>query len=55
MLFTPVMEQAVLKLEATLTAIELRTPWIPIISNINAKLHSNPEAIKKILANPVTI
>lgn len=49
------MEPAVSRLEAALAATELRTPRIPVISNVDAKPHSDPETIKKILARQVSI
>nr|GMD61213.1 Polyketide-type polyunsaturated fatty acid synthase [Ipomoea batatas] len=42
------------RLEAALAATELRTPRIPVISNVDAQPHSDPETIKKILARQVT-
>ncbi|XP_039132070.1 malonyl-CoA-acyl carrier protein transacylase, mitochondrial [Dioscorea cayenensis subsp. rotundata] len=51
---TSFMEPAVSRLEAALAATELRTPRIPVISNVDAKPHSDPETIKKILARQVT-
>ena len=52
---TSFMEPAVSRLEAALAATELRTPRIPVISNVDAKPHSDPETIKKILARQVSI
>ncbi|RWR81301.1 Acyl transferase [Cinnamomum micranthum f. kanehirae] len=51
---TSFMEPAVSRLEAALTATEIRTPRIPVISNVDAQPHANPEVIKKILARQVT-
>ncbi|KAI4385953.1 hypothetical protein MLD38_003937 [Melastoma candidum] len=51
---TSFMKPAVSKLEAALAATEIRTPRIPVISNVDAKPHADPESIKKILANQVT-
>ncbi|KAJ8650889.1 hypothetical protein MRB53_003912 [Persea americana] len=51
---TSFMEPAVSRLEAALTATEIRTPRIPVISNVDAQPHANPEEIKKILARQVT-
>lgn len=50
---TSFMEPAVSRLEAALTATEIRTPRIPVISNVDAQPHANPEVIKKILARQV--
>ncbi|XP_019167348.1 PREDICTED: uncharacterized protein LOC109163085 [Ipomoea nil] len=51
---TGFMEPAVSRLEAVLAATELRTPRIPVISNVDAQPHADPETIKKILARQVT-
>lgn len=50
---TGFMEPAVSRLEAALAATELRTPRIPVISNVDAQPHADPETIKKILARQV--
>ncbi|GAA0164818.1 hypothetical protein LIER_20366 [Lithospermum erythrorhizon] len=47
---TGFMEPAVSRLEAALAATEIRTPRIPVISNVDAQPHADPETIKKILA-----
>jgi [acyl-carrier-protein] S-malonyltransferase len=47
------MEPAVSRLEAALAATEIRTPKIPVISNVDAQPHADPETIKKILARQV--
>ncbi|XP_062086665.1 uncharacterized protein LOC133792752 [Humulus lupulus] len=51
---TSFMEPAVSRLEAALAATEIRTPKIPVISNVDAQPHADPETIKKILARQVT-
>lgn len=51
---TSFMEPAVSRLEAALAATEIRKPRIPVISNVDAQPHSDPETIKKILARQVT-
>ncbi|XP_077216542.1 EMBRYO DEFECTIVE 3147 [Tasmannia lanceolata] len=51
---TSFMEPAVSRLEAALAATEIRTPRIPVISNVDAHPHSDPDTIKKILARQVT-
>lgn len=51
---TRFMEPAVSRLEAALAATEIRTPRIPVISNVDAQPHSDPATIKKILARQVT-
>ncbi|XP_035545865.1 malonyl CoA-acyl carrier protein transacylase-like [Juglans regia] len=51
---TRFMEPAVSRLEAALAATEIRTPKIPVISNVDAQPHADPDTIKKILARQVT-
>ena len=51
---TSFMEPAVSRLEAALATTEIRTPRIPVISNVNAQPHTDPNTIKKILARQVT-
>nr|DAD28120.1 TPA_asm: hypothetical protein HUJ06_029588 [Nelumbo nucifera] len=51
---TSFMEPAVSRLEAALALTEIRTPRIPVISNVDAQPHANPDTIKRILACQVT-
>ena len=51
---TDFMAPAVPSLEEVLETIELKKPRIPVISNVDAKPHSDPETIKKLLATQVT-
>jgi [acyl-carrier-protein] S-malonyltransferase len=51
---THFMGPAVEKLEAALAVTDLKTPRIPVISNVDAEPHSDPVTIKKILAQQVT-
>ncbi|KAF7816167.1 malonyl CoA-acyl carrier protein transacylase [Senna tora] len=51
---TSFMEPAVSRLEAALAETEIRTPRIPVISNVDAQPHADPDTIKKILARQVT-
>ncbi|MCD7451541.1 hypothetical protein HAX54_012527 [Datura stramonium] len=51
---TSFMNPAVSRLEATLDATEITTPRIPVISNVDAQPHADPDTIKKILASQVT-
>ncbi|KAK8683662.1 hypothetical protein V6N13_039715 [Hibiscus sabdariffa] len=51
---TSFMDPAVSRLEAALAATQIRTPRIPVISNVDAEPHADPETIKKILARQVT-
>ncbi|XP_062210947.1 uncharacterized protein LOC133912297 [Phragmites australis] len=51
---TSFMQPAVSRLESALAATEIRTPRIPVISNVDAQPHSDPDTIKQILAQQVT-
>lgn len=51
---TRFMHPAVAKLEAALSSTLIKTPRIPVISNVDAQPHSDPSVIKKILAQQVT-
>lgn len=51
---TDFMAPAVESLEKVLADIEIKKPRIPVISNVDAKTHSDPDTIKKLLANQVT-
>jgi len=51
---TEFMSPAVSALEKVLADIEVKKPRIPVISNVDAKPHSDPDVIKRLLANQVT-
>ena len=51
---TDFMAPAVAKLEEVLKEVEVSKPRIPVISNVDAKAHSDPEVIKSILTKQVT-
>ena len=51
---TDFMAPAVASLEEVLAGVELKKPRIPVISNVDAKPHSDPETMKKLLATQVT-
>jgi [acyl-carrier-protein] S-malonyltransferase len=51
---TDFMAPAVSALEDVLAGVEISKPRIPVISNVDAKPHSDPDAIKKLLATQVT-
>ncbi|GFZ09798.1 similar to EMBRYO DEFECTIVE 3147 [Actinidia rufa] len=51
---TSFMEPAVSRLEAALAATEIRIPRIPVISNVDAQPHADPDTIKKILAQQIS-
>ena len=50
---TQYMAPAAEKLQAALAATEIVAPRIPVISNVDAKPHSDPAVIKQILAQQV--
>ena len=49
----PCARQAVETLEGVLKEVEVSKPRIPVISNVDAKPHSDPEVIKSILTKQV--
>ena len=51
---TDFMAPAVAALEECLEGVEIKKPRIPVISNVDAKPHSDPDTIKKLLAKQVT-
>ncbi len=51
---TDYMAPAVDKLKEVLAKTEFKAPRIPVISNVDAKAHTDPEEIKAILAQQVT-
>lgn len=51
---TDFMAPAVAALEEILADVDVKKPRIPVISNVDAKPHSDPETIKKLLATQVT-
>ena len=50
---TRFMAPAVDQLQAALAATPMQTPRIPVVSNVDAQPHSDPETIKQILAKQV--
>ena len=51
---TSFMEPAVEKLKKVLAEVEIKTPRIPVISNVDAQPHYDPNEIREILAKQVT-
>lgn len=51
---TDFMAPAVSSLEEILKEVDIKKPRIPVISNVDAKPHSDPDMIKKLLATQVT-
>ena len=50
---TPIMEPAVQQLVEALADIPLATPRIPVISNVDARPHDNPDDIRQILVRQI--
>ena len=51
---TSFMEPAVERLKKVLAEVDIKTPRIPVISNVDAKPHYDPNEIREILAKQVT-
>jgi len=50
---TPIMQSAVEKLAAALADVSLSPPTIPVVSNVDAQPHSDPEEIRDLLIRQV--
>jgi [acyl-carrier-protein] S-malonyltransferase len=50
---TSIMQPAVERLTATLSGATLRAPRLPVISNVDAQPHSDPEEIRQLLIRQV--
>lgn len=50
---TPIMQSAVGQLAEALAGVKLRSPRIPVISNVDARPHSDPEEIRQLLIRQV--
>ncbi len=50
---TPIMQPAVQRLAAALEGVTLRAPRIPVISNVDAAPHDDPEEIRRLLVQQV--
>jgi [acyl-carrier-protein] S-malonyltransferase len=50
---TPIMEPALERLRAALAKVSLQKPRIPVISNVDAKPHDDPEEIRELLIQQV--
>ena len=50
---TPIMQPAVEKLTQALAGVTIRTPRIPVISNVDAQPHSNPAEMRELLVRQV--
>lgn len=51
---TPLMESACDKLSEALCSVSIRSPRIPVVSNVDAKVHDDPEDIRMVLVRQVT-
>jgi [acyl-carrier-protein] S-malonyltransferase len=51
---TSFMEPAVISLKSVLETVDIKAPRIPVISNVDAKAHSDPSEIREVLAKQVT-
>ena len=50
---TPIMQPAVERLTAALADVTIRSPRIPVVSNVDAQPHDNPEEIRSLLVQQV--
>lgn len=50
---TPIMKPADDQLAEALAAVEIKTPQIPVVSNVDAATHTDPEEIRQILVQQV--
>lgn len=50
---TPIMDSAVAKLAAALSDVPLAKPRIPVVSNVDARPHDDPDAIRQLLVQQV--
>jgi [acyl-carrier-protein] S-malonyltransferase len=50
---TKIMQPADSRLEAALAAVEVKSPEIPVVSNVDAQTHSNPDEIRDLLVRQV--
>jgi [acyl-carrier-protein] S-malonyltransferase len=50
---TALMEPAVERLSAALADVALRPPRIPVVSNVDARPHTDPDEIRRLLARQV--
>lgn len=50
---TPLMQPAVERLSAVLGEVELKSPRVPVVSNVDAKAHSDPSEIRDLLVRQV--
>lgn len=51
---TPLMDSACTALEEVLRSVAIQPPRIPVVSNVDAQTHSDPDEIRKLLVRQVT-
>ena len=51
---TPLMQSACGRLDDILQSVQIKTPRIPVISNVDAKAHDTPDRVREILVRQVT-
>ena len=51
---TPLMGSACGRLEDVLRSVQISSPRIPVVSNVDAKPHAGPEQVREILVRQVT-
>lgn len=51
---TPLMESACMALGEVLNSVMIQPPKIPVVSNVDAQTHSDPEEIRRLLVRQVT-
>ena len=50
---TSIMDSAVPRLTSALQAARLRTPRIPVLSNVDAQVHADPDELRDVLGRQV--
>jgi [acyl-carrier-protein] S-malonyltransferase len=50
---TPIMQPALERLTAALAKVELKKPRVPVLSNVDAQAHDDPEEIRQLLVRQV--
>jgi [acyl-carrier-protein] S-malonyltransferase len=50
---TPIMQPAVARLTAALKDVRMKQPRIPVVSNVDARPHNDPEEIRRLLVQQV--
>lgn len=50
---TPIMEPAVAELAEVLASVEISSPRIPVVSNVDAAVHTDPDEIRSLLVEQV--